>query len=175
MNLLATWKSIAWIAKQDILRTHYFFTIFFMVITIHAPKFTAFNPFQFSKFKYLQAVQFVFTMYQKLCKTNVSRVSRTLYVLFSVHDSTVEWEEKQIIHEKIEHCIIWVVIDIPHWQFIDSAYPFLKFAVVVILSFFVFSARYFWKYPQDSLIHVHNILPWPTINNDKSRLIIMPR
>ena len=58
-----------------------------MAITIHAPKFTAFNPSKFSKFKYLRAVQFVFTMYQKLCKTNVSR---TLYVLSSVHDSTVE-------------------------------------------------------------------------------------
>ena len=55
-----------------------------MAITIHAPKF---NPFKFSKFKYLRAAQFVSTMYQKLCKTDVPR---TLYVLSSVHDSTVE-------------------------------------------------------------------------------------
>ena len=90
-----------------------------MAITIHAPKSTAVNtynpfkssnPFKFSKFKYSRAVQFVSKMHQKLCKLNVSR---TLYVLSSVYDSTVEREEKEIIHEKIKHCIIWVVVDIP--------------------------------------------------------------
>ena len=151
-----------------------------MAITIHAPKSTAVkiynpfkssNPFKFSKFKYLRAVKFIFKMHQKLCKTNVSR---TLYILSSVYDSTVEREEKEIIHEKIKHCIIWVVVDITVWQFVDSAYPLLKFAVVAIFLFYFFSARYFWKYPQYPFIHVHNILPWPTTNIDKSRLIIMP-
>ena len=114
-----------------------------------------FNPFKFSKLKYLRAVQFIFTMYQKLCKTNVSS---TLYVLSSIYDSTVEWEEKEINHEKIEHCII--VIYILLWQFVYSAYASLKC---------------FWKYPQDPSIHVHNISPRPATNIDKNKLIILPR
>ena len=46
-----------------------------------------FNLLKFSEFKHLQAVPFVSSIYQKLCKTNVSR---TLHDLCSVHDSTVE-------------------------------------------------------------------------------------
>ena len=33
-------------------------------------------------------------------------MSQEHFVLSSVHDSTVEREEKEVIHEKIEHCVI---------------------------------------------------------------------
>ena len=121
--------------------TQVFFMISFMAITIQCSKiYSSKNLIHLNsvKFKFLRAVQFLSTMYEKFCKTNVSR---TFYLLSSVHDSIVEWEEKEVIHEKIERCVIWVVIDILLWQVVDSAYPFLKFAVIAILSFFVFSAR----------------------------------
>ena len=73
-------------------------------------------------------------------------------------------------HEKIEHCIIWGIIDMSLWQFIDSAYTLLKFAVVGILYFFVFSARRYWKYVEDSFTQVHKVLPWSTTNIDKKQV-----
>ena len=62
-----------------------------------------FNPFKFSKFKYLRAVQFVSTMYQ--------RIYNILCSLFNTcFDCAMRRKTNQEkAQEKVEHCIIWVV------------------------------------------------------------------